>query len=362
MAYAPPTESELHQVALDAYVNKLEGATVREGDELWARAWVVAAATAHVSAGLEYVEDNLFPDTADLDATTRWAAIYEVDRLQPTVATEGGKVLALGLAATVIPIGSVLRHEDSTSWETTAEVVLTGAPTEVPIQAQEVGSAGNLSEGTVLTWESPPAGLEAEASVSSELSGGTDEEELVGWQTRIVDRIRAGTGSGTAADYERWAEEVDGVVAAHCLPLRLGPGSASVAVFSADAGGNRQPAGSALRAVVLAHLDGLRPVTAAVDCPAVDEVALNITVSGLAVTPGFDDDAVIAAVEAALEAWTWSLTTGATARLTQLGRTIANVAGVDDYQIDAPVADVAVAADSVAVQILVPGTISVSLA
>lgn len=359
MSYVPPTESALHQAALDAYVNKLDGATVRVGDEIWARAWLVAAATAHVSAGLEYVEDQVFPNTADEDNTARWADIYEVERLQPTIAADNGEVEATGVLATVIPLGTQLQHEDGTLFETTAAVTIGATLAElVPIQAVEAGSEGNVSTGTSLTWLSPPVGLDPTATVTTELTGGTDLEELADWQERIVDRIRAGTGSGTAADYERWAEELDGVVAAHCVPLYRGPGTVTVAVFSADGAGNRTPAGSVLRGLVLAHINTLRPVTAEVDCPAISEASLDVTVSQLEVEAGFDPDDVVAEVEAAIEAWIWSLVTGQTGRLTQLGRTIANVAGVTDYQIDAPTGDTAV----LAIQILVPGTIAVSLA
>lgn len=363
MAYAPPTESALHDAALDAYVNKLAGATVRVGDEIWARAWLVAAATAHVSAGLEYVEDQIFPSTADEANTARWAEIYEVERLEPTIATTGGSVEATGTAGTVIPAGTQLQHDDGTVFETLATETIAGDGNAIlQIQATEAGSDGNVSEGTVLTWLSPPVGLDSTATVGSELTGGTDEEALADWQARIIERIRAGTGSGTAADYERWAKELDGVLAAHCIPVRRGPGTATVAVYSADVDGHRTPAGPTLRASVLAHLDTLRPVTAELDTPAITEVDLDVTVVDLEVEAGFDVDAVAAEVEAAIETWIWSLTTGQTARLTQLGRAIANVDGVSDYQIDAPTTDTTVLADGSAVQILVPGTIIVSLA
>lgn len=356
--YDPPTESALHQATLDAYQNRLDGADVREGGELWCRAWVVSAATAHLSLGLRYVEDQIFPSSADADNLARHADLMEVDRLQATTATASGQVELTGINGTVVASGLTLRSEDGIQFELTAGGTISGGTLTVAFQALDAGAAGNCLVGTLLTFDAPPAGVNATAEVVAELTGGTDLESLESWAARVVERIREGDGANTATDYERWAESVDGVIEAHCLPLRRGPGTVSVAVFTADGSGNRQPAGAPLRATVLAYIDTVRPVTAEVDCPPITEISLNVTVQDIEVEAGFDEAEVLAAVQDAIEAWIWDLTTGETALLTQLGRAVANVAGVNDYTIVAP----ALNTEVTTVQILVPGTITVTAA
>lgn len=365
MTYSPLTESQLHALGLTSYRSRLPSADTREGGEIWARAWVLATIAAQLAWGLRFVEDQLFPDTADEANLERWGLLYEVDRLEPTTAVGelgSGAVQITGTSGTPIPTGMVFVGGDGTTWTNTTGGTMGGSGSIVALSASEPGSAGNLPAGTALTIQSPPAGIDAAAEVVTELTGGTDQETLQAWAARIVERIRAGNGANTQADYERWATEVDGCIEAHCLPLRRGPGTVTVAAFEADADGNRHPAGPTLRGLIATHIDERRPVTAEVDIVAATEVALNVSITSLEVEPGYEGTEVAAEVEAAIEAWIWALRTGDTAYLTQLGRTVGGVGGVRNYSVAAPVVDTVFTVSSTVCQVAVPGTISVSLA
>lgn len=365
MAYDPLTETELHLAALTAYRSHLSSADTRAGGEIWSRAWLLATVAAQLSWGLKYVEAQLFPDTADETNLERWGDLYEVPRLQATTAvgaSGSGAVQLTGAVATPIPTGMLFLAADGTSFTNTTGGTMGGSGSVVALSAVEPGSAGNLPVGTELVIQSAPAGIDADAVMLTELTGGTDLETLVSWADRIIERIRAGNGANTALDYERWATSVDGCIEAHCLPLRRGPGSVTVAVFEADVNLNRHPAGPSLRTAIASYIDERRPVTADVDIIAAVEVPLDVSITSLEVEPGYDGAEVQAEVEAAIEAWIWSLRTGGTAYLTQLGRTVGSVGGVRNYAVTTPLVDTTYTVSATVVQVVVPGTIAVSLA
>lgn len=362
MSYSPPDEDTILADLLAAYRATVPGADISADSEIYARARLAAAAAAMVCHGVRTVEDQVFPQTADEDNLERHAGLYGLARKAPTAAT-GGQVRVTGTPSTPVSSALTLFHDDGTQFVTTSTGTIGGGGSlDLDAEAVTEGSAGNRIVDDELTIQSPPTGVDSTATVIADFSGGTDIESVDALVARVLTRMRAGNAGGTHLDYEQWALAVDGVLSADCLPTRLGPGTVSVAVFTEAASGYRTPAGSTLRAAVLAELDDQRPVTAEVDVPTVTEVAVDVTITDLEVEPGFDGAEVATAIEDAVEAFIFGLTTGDTLYLTQLGRTIAGVAGVRDYSLDAPASNKAATVDDTTVEILTPGTISVGLA
>lgn len=359
MAYAPPTYEEIRDALLVVYRNLIPGADISEDSEIYARACIAAAAAAQNSYGVRYVEDQIFPDTADLDGLVRHAACYGIDRLDPT--TSSGTLTITGVPATVVAAGLTGIHADGTEYITTSGGVIPGGGSlDVTLDSVTTGSVANKPAGDELEIQSPPIGVDSTATIATDCEGGTDIESQAALLARVLARMQAGNAGGTASDYVQWAEAVDGVLQADCLPLRRGAGTVSVAVYSEGLGGYRAPGDAALRAAVLAALDAARPVTADVDVPVVVEVAQAVTVAILEYEDGYDEAAVRTAVVAAIEAHVYSLVTGETLYRSRLGRAISAVSGVLDYNLTVPAANVTAAVDPTTVEVLVPGVVTVS--
>ena len=359
MPYSPPTFTELRDAALEDYRDQVNGADVGEGSEIYARATVIGGAAAQVAAGLRYVERQIFPDSADSTNLERHAGLYGLERLDATAAGSGTVELT-GVNGTVVASGLSLVHADGTEYVTTAGGTIASGVLEVAAEAVTTGSAGNKPAGDELVVQSPPAGVYAAASVASDFSGGTDDESDAELLLRVLDRMRFGSAGGTAHDYEQWAGAVDGVMHADCHPLRRGPGTVTVAVYTEGVGGVREPADSTLRAAVAAYIDTLRPVTAEVDCPAITEAPVDVTVEILEYEAGYNEATVRAAVGEAIAAYIYTLRRSDALYRSRLGREISAVAGVLDYDLTAPAANVAPTIDSSTLEALVPGTVTVT--
>ena len=353
MSYEPLDFEDLRDEALDEYRNQVAGAKVSADTEIYARASVLAGVGASISYGLLYVERQIFPDTADSDNLTRHAGLYGLTRKDATAAT-GGQVLLVGVNGTVVSAGLTLSAEDGTAFVTTSGGTVADGELAVDVDATTTGTAGNKVVGDPLTVDSPPSGVSATTEVSVALGGGTDTESDAELLARVLARMRAGSAGGTKADYEAWALSIPGVVAAHCLPLRLGLGCVSVAVFSEDVDGNREPAGADLRATVLEYLDSVRPITADVDVPEVTETYFGITYQITEIEDGYDEDTVLAEVEANLRVFLYSLKTGETAHLTRLDSVVSKTGGVLDFTRSLPDENKTPTVSTSTVEILIP--------
>ncbi len=360
MSYDPPTVEELRDDALQAYRNLIPGADISEDSEIYARASVAAAVAAQVCYGVRYVEDQIFPDSADTPNLERHGGIYELSK-NAAVAASGGKLDITGTPSLVVAAGLTCLHDDGTEYITTSGDTLDGGGNgQVDIDAVTTGSVGNKSDGDELTIQSPPAGLDSTGTLNGDIEGGTDEELDEAFLERVLLRMRMGNAGGTDSDYEQWALAVDGVIHADTLALRNGPGTVSVAVYEEGVGGYRSPASNGLRASVLAAIELLRPVTAEVDVPSVTAVAQAVTVEILEYEAGYVEADVMTAVEAAIEAHIYALETGGTLYRSRLGSAISSVGGVLDYNLTVPATNVTVTVDSTNVEVLEPGAVTVT--
>ncbi|HND28872.1 MAG TPA: baseplate J/gp47 family protein, partial [Myxococcota bacterium] len=258
MSYDPKDFETLRTMLLNEYRNQVAGADITPGQEIYARCSVTAAALAMLAAGLQFVERQIFPDTADEANLEHHANLYGLTRKIATSAT--GTVTITGTNGTLVASGLVMVAEDGTEFTSTSGGTISSGELVVNVQA-EIGAAGNKFADDELTIQSPPGGVDPTATVIT-TSGGTDLESVGALCARVLARMRAGNAGGRASDYEQWALAIDGVVAADCLATRRGAGTCSIAVYTEGAGGVRTPADSTVRAAVLAAVDALRPVTA----------------------------------------------------------------------------------------------------
>lgn len=163
-------------------------------------------------------------------------------------------------------------------------------------------------------------------------NGESDAELLA----RLLETLRTPPAGGNAADYVRWAKEVDGVGQAYCVPLAQGPGTVDVLVL---ASGDSETPDQDLLDAVYAHIDALRPVTAStmrVQAPGVLTQNVSMTVDG--------DNLVTSVIEDEIEVYLNSMIPGADLALTQLSA-IAIANGATDAVLTTPSANVVTAAN-----------------
>jgi uncharacterized phage protein gp47/JayE len=246
-----------------------------------------------------------------------------------------GRIRFAGAVGSEISAGTGSKTVDGALYVTTAAGVIGSDGTaEIAAQAYEAGASGNLASGTALTLTSAPSGVLSSAVVV-EMLGGTDAETDGAFLARLLELLRTPPAGGNAADYKRWALEVDGVTQAWVYPLRRGIGTVDVAVASADG-----LPGSDLLAAVQAHIDAVRPV-AVKEFWAVSPTAVLVEVTAQIRVVGVTLEQAQALIEADLAAYFADLEPGDTVYRSQLEAIITNATGVVDRVLTAPAASVA---------------------
>ena len=307
---------------------------------------------------IDWLSRQLFADTAERDALLRQAALYGIEPAPATFAT--GNVTATGspdgtaiLAETIIKLDAVTKYR-----VTTGQVIASGTAT-LPVAAVIAGAAGNQVAAVPLTFETPIPGVNAAAVVAvGGLTGGDDGDsgdagtERV--RTRLLQRLQQPPAGGADGDYIGWALDVAGVTRAWTYPTELGLGTVVVRfVRDNDVGSIFPDAGEV--AAVQASLDANRPITAVATAVAPTSLAVAFTIH--LIPDNADTRAATTAELTDLLARVAEPGDGAgrgTVLLTAIRTAIGVAAGVTNYTMTVPSADVVPATG----QLPVVGTIT----
>jgi uncharacterized phage protein gp47/JayE len=273
-----------------------------------------------------------------------WTGIWGVYRKAAFAA--GGNVVFTGTNGALIAAGTALQTADGQVVETTAAAAIAGGVATVAVLAVEPGSAGNVAAGALLSLINPVAGVVATATVDIDgISNGSDIESTDDLYARFLARVRSPAHGGSATDYIAWALEVEGVTRAWVVPNWSGVGSVLVLfVRDGDGVGANFPNAAAI-ALVQAHIDLVRPVTADVTVAAPIAKTVNLMLS---VTPNTQAvrDAVAANI---VDLFLREADVGASLVLSHINRDISLASGETDHILSAPGANVACAANEMAV-------------
>ncbi len=333
MPHSRPSLPEIiNRVRTDVISRLVQDDVLRRADaEVYAR--VVAAVTHGLYGYLEWISRQFIYDTAEAEILDRWASLWlNVPRKPAAAAT--GSVTFTGSIGAVVPVGALLQALDGVRYQTTAGTTLTGTTAVLAVEAVIPAAAGNRAGGQSLSLAVPLAGVQP-AAIAGALSGGADEEDDESLRARLIARIQTPPHGGARADYVGWALEVPGVTRAWCYPLELGAGTVTVRFMrDDDAGGAIPDAGEV--AAVLAHIEPLKPVTAALTVLAPVAAPLAFTI---AVTP--NTAAVRATVQAELaDLIRREAEPGGTLLLSRIRAAISAAAGESNYVMTVPAADV----------------------
>ncbi|GGC70919.1 baseplate J/gp47 family protein [Chelatococcus reniformis] len=258
MTWQTPTFADVRRLARDYVNGKLPGADAGAPNTRLRVLSDSNAALAHLTLQyIDWLSDQLLPDTAESEWLDRHGRIWLGGRKTPTFA--GGLVAITGVEGTIVPEATRLAS-GSVEYETLDPITLGPGATEAPVRALTAGTAGNRDPGDVLSLSEPPPLIDGQALVVA-MTGGADAEKDDDLRARVLARIRMPPMGGAAHDYVQWALEIPGVTRAWCSPIEMGMGTVTVRFMMdelrASTGGF--PTADDI-AYVAEQLDAVRPV------------------------------------------------------------------------------------------------------
>ena len=244
---------DFHEIGLSALPSDIDAS---EGGHTWNFTRSAALIGSEIC---EYVLPRviqlIFPEWSYGTYLDGHARTRAMNRRAATAAT--GEITITGQEGSVIPLGSLfvttsINDEPSSEYRTTeyAQIPETGV-IKVGIECVTTGISGNVAAGTIVHVGSKIDGI---TSVTNEnaVTGGTEEETDESLIARICDYDQSLGDSygGSASDYKRWAESVDGVGSAEVIPAQDTSGLVTIVLIDA----NGDPANEDLRDAVYSYI------------------------------------------------------------------------------------------------------------
>lgn len=293
------TMEEIYQELAGEFQSRTGLAAGGSGD-LAVRLYAVAAQLYSLYAQAEWTRRQCFPQTAVGEELDKHAQLRGVSRRQASRATGTVRFFAgeERTAAAVIPEGTVCMTAEGGRFLTTrAGTVPVGeAWLDLPVEAAEAGSAGNVPAGRIVYLAVPPEGITACANPEA-LTNGQDTEDDETLRERVLATYRRLANGANAAFYEQAAMSFDGVAAVTVLPRNRGVGTVDI-VAAARGGMPDQTLLDALQD----YFDGVREIAVDVQVTAPAAVSVTLTVT-LTTAEGYEFETVSQAVTRAVEGW-----------------------------------------------------------
>lgn len=335
------TIEELYQQMLESFAGRA-GFTPEESCDLSVRLYTAAAQLQALDIQADWVLDQSFPQTAQGEYLDYHAQMRGITRAPGTcaVGTLRFQTPVQPASALTIPAGTVCMTGEEVRFQTTAAAVLgTDALfVDVPAQALEAGSGGNVVAGAVCIMTACPVGITACTNPEA-FSGGSDPETDESLRERILESYQRLPNGANAAYYEQVAMSHTGVAAASVIGRARGVGTVDVYIAT-EAG---LPDGGLLEEVAQ-DLQEKREIAVDVQVLSPQTQQVDIALELDAGEGNFED--VRLRTEAALRAFFSGHLLGKAVLLAELGALVYGVEGVKNYRFTAPAQDLE-ASDSV---------------
>lgn len=214
-----PTINDLKDVLANDFKTKLNLSDTQLKYVLDAMSSVLAAQFKLTYMFLSDIQNNVFPDTADLEANggtlERLGRIY-LNR-NPRPSTQG--VYRIKLTGTA---GGYLRNsitfksnEDSKNsgqlFILDSDYTLTGVNDQVDVRSLGGGLSFSLNVGDKLTITEPIIGVDSLVEVLSIIELPKDTEDIDVYRSNILDAIQLEPQGGSRTDYRVWSNDAQGV-------------------------------------------------------------------------------------------------------------------------------------------------------
>ena len=339
------TVDEIFQEMLSCF-GEQTGVELEAGCDLAVRLYAAAAQVYALYVQAEWVARQAFPQTAEGEYLDLHAQLRSLERKAATHAVGTLRFIAGEISENdrAIPLGTVCMTAGLVRFETTQAAVLSAGSlqVDVPAQAVQAGSAGNVSADAVVSMAVAPVGIQSCGNPSPFL-GGSDGESDQELRVRVMDTFQRLPNGANAAFYEQGALSFDQVAAASVLPRSRGVGTVDVVVAT----GSGQPDEDLLEELE-AYFQTRREIAVDVKVLAPEEVSLSVS-ARVKAKDGWDSTQVCTGVKNTLQTWFSGERLGQDILLAQLGNLIYGCEGVANYQIVSPAADVSIDADQLPV-------------
>lgn len=329
------TVDEIYQEMIACFGDRT-GMEPREGCDLSARLYALAAQVYSLYVQADWVVRQAFPQTAEGNYLDYHAQLRSLER-KPAVAAEGVVRFTAGEAASTsrsIPKGTVCMTAGLVRFETTKSVVLSAGKltVEAPVQALEPGEAGNVSAGTILSMAVAPMGI-ASCTNPKACAGGADAETDGALRERVLDTFKRLPNGANTAFYQQGALSFDQVAAAAVIARPRGVGS--VDVIPATLAG--LPSQELLKELE-DYFNERREIAVDLRVRAPATVTVNVAVK-VEAEPGRDKSEVLDRVKKTLQGWFTGKLLGQDILRAKLGELIYHCEGVVNYTITTPASD-----------------------
>lgn len=313
------------------------GMTLHPGSEMAIRLYAIAAQLYGLYVQNKWTLEQCFPQSAKGEYLDKHATLRGLSRNPATKAK--GKIRFTvdrpSTEALKIPVGTICMTAGMVRFETTKEAVLPAGSLSVDVSAQAVeeGEGGNVPMGSVRLMSVAPMGISTCTNPEAFVGGAAQEGEEA-LRGRIMDSFQRMPNGANAAYYEREAKTISQVVAVNVIGRARGRGTVDVVV----AGANGNP-GAEVIAAVQAHLQSQREIAVDVLTRLPTEVPFDLSVR-LTLKTGAQAQVIKREVEQLFLAYFDGNRLGESVLWAKLGHLMYSVAGVQNYQILSPQADV----------------------
>lgn len=168
---------------------------------------------------LSDIQNNVFPDTADLEENggtlERFGRIY-LNR-NPLPATAGiFKVSVIGSTGAVLRNSLTFKSNEnslnpSQSYVLDSEYILTGSGDEIEIRSLGGGTDFDLNVGDELTITEPVLGVNNIVTITEVIEQPRASENIDVYRQNIIDSIQLEPQGGSKTDYRLWSADAQGV-------------------------------------------------------------------------------------------------------------------------------------------------------
>lgn len=279
MSIDTPTDAELKEEAKAATLAERSDLSVSDDTLLGSLLIAFTDLVRGLYVSIASAENDIFPDSAmDTAMLERHAtiALGPSPRKGATKSTGTDALTVTATAAGTVVSGDTLAHTDGTRFQLTEGNVFSGAGTaDLSIESISTGLTANKTAAETLTFESAPANIQEEATLTLNCDGALDKETDPELLARLLFALANPGAGGRFSDYKAWAETVTGVKTAYtygpssvAATGRRGIGIVDTAVLTSGSGSNRIPS-SVLVESVQDKINDERPDTT-LDCLALE--------------------------------------------------------------------------------------------
>lgn len=321
--------SEILKEMEDKY-EELSGFCPGDGSDAGIRLRVLAGELHNLWTQMEWLERQIFPDTA----TGQWLEkLAEQKGLQRKAGARASGTLTFLRESPLwyditIPKGTrcAVSRESGVSYETLEEVVLPSGSLSVDAaaQAMSIGVEGNSPADTITVMLTPPAGISSVTNGTA-FTGGVEEEDDESLRERLLEAYHRPSNGVNSGFYEQEALKHDQVYSVSVVPRARGNGTVDIYISTLQGDPSTQ-----LLEELQEEFNLQKEINVDIQVKAPERVEVEI-VAYVKTVEGYDRNAVVKECKERIQECFSKKKIGENLYLAQIGDVIFHTPGVENY-------------------------------